>query len=58
MRKNRVHKNKLIKQFNTFYIMKTKRTTNAIGLKVKFIPATNEKGNFFRITQTTTKKVF
>ena len=36
--------------------MKTKRTSNAIGLKVGFIPATNEKGNFFKLTQTNNKK--
>ena len=35
MRKNRVHKNKLIKQFNTFYIMKTAvKQFEAIDLKV------------------------
>ena len=35
MRKNRVHKNKLIKQFNTFYIMKTAvKPFEAIDLKV------------------------
>lgn len=37
--------------------MKTsKRLSNTMGLKVSFIPATDTKGNFYKITQTNNKK--
>jgi len=37
--------------------MKTsKRKNNLTGLKVKFIPPTNDKGSFFKLTQTNNKK--
>ena len=36
--------------------MESKRQTNTTGLKVSFIPATNTKGNRFRLTQTNNKK--
>lgn len=36
--------------------MKTKRNINTMGLKVAFIPATNKRSDFFKITQLNNKK--
>lgn len=36
--------------------MKTKRQTNTTGLKVRFLPVTNTKGNRIRLTQTNDNK--
>ena len=36
--------------------MQNKKQNNTLGLKVSFIPATNEAPNFWRLTQTNNKK--